>query len=143
MSRRYDAAAVFYCEELSYIVKKFQDNPEFLEVFTYASKNYIEGPYAYFKWDSYKNFPIDLFDEITSEYGADLIIINEDDEIVREYYVIGEITYQSPVPLLPDEPYLQAAWRQIETLKKFLRGKGCTEEDIENILKHKLVSCSD
>lgn len=142
MSYNYTAAMTLYVNDLSDIINMYRENPIFLSIFNKIDKNYIYDDHiAIFKWQYLNNFistpEYKLLKEIAVKFNADLVIINDDDEIIDEEYEIGILYCQSPTPLAPDDIWLEQSWRVIENLKTYIKEKyGDTDENIQNIINN-------
>lgn len=142
MSYNYTAAMTLYVNDLSDIINMYRENPIFLSIFNKIDKNYIYDDHiAIFKWQYLNNFistpEYELLKEIAAKFNADLVIINDDDEIIDEEYKIGILYCQSPTPLAPDDIWLEQSWRVIENLKTYIKEKyGDTDENIQNIINN-------
>lgn len=142
MSYNYTAAMTLYVNDLSDIINMYRENPIFLSIFNKIDKNYIYDDHiAIFKWQYLNNFistpEYELLKEIAAKFNADLVIINDDDEIIDEEYEIGILYCQSPTPLAPDDIWLEQSWRVIENLKTYIKEKyGDTDENIQNIINN-------
>lgn len=142
MSYNYTAAMTLYVNDLPDIINMYGENPIFFSIFNKIDKNYIyDNHIAIFKWQYLNNFistpEYELLKEIAAKFNADLVIINDDDEIIDEEYEIGILYCQSPTPLAPDDIWLEQSWRVIENLKTYIKEKyGDTDENIQNIINN-------
>lgn len=154
MSYNYTAAMTLYINDLPDIINMYGENPIFLSIFNKIDKNYIYDDHiaifknyiyhdyiAIFKWQYLNNFistpEYKMLKEIAGKFNADLIIINDNDEIIDEEYKIGILYCQSPTPLAPDDIWLEQSWRVIENLKTYIKEKyGDTDENIQNIINN-------
>ena len=94
MSYNYTAAMTLYVNDLPDIINMYGENPIFLSIFNKIDKNYIyDNHIAIFKWQYLNNFistpEYELLKKIAAKFNADLVIINDDDEIIDEEYEIG------------------------------------------------------
>lgn len=151
MSYRYDVAVAFRLDhwndkilpkiiEEGYADKIYEDK-------RVEYKNPVDGwDYILLEWDNYKNWAgifVDdissLIDKMTKEYPCDYIVIGEGQDIEKENYDFSILNYQSMRPLLPDDLYLEKAWRAINNLKSYLKNNYNLQDDqINYIIKGKV-----
>lgn len=151
MGYRYDVAVAFRLDQwkdkiLPKITEKISLDEFYCDRMLEYKDSFDGWNYIILEWSDYKRWadPFDndisiIIDKMTEEYLCDYIVIGEGQEIIKEKSDFCLLNYQSMVPLLPDELYLQESWRAIDKLKNYLKDNyGLQPSQIDCIIKGKV-----